>query len=262
MEKNEKENENENENENDNENDNENENEKENENENDLMCSMVKEDFIQYDLCFKIIVIGDVAVGKTCLTLKATKNFFESNYTQTVGFEFYSFNCIVDKQNIKLQIWDTCGQEEYRALIQNFYRNASLAILVYAIDSKESFTNLEMWLNEIKTKGNPEVKIFLIGNKSDLEDKRKVSHEEGEQFFKDNQLDLFLETSAKTGFNAQEVFLRAAKILYAEHMKYRNRSSRPDSIIRLTPSLIQRDEYIIDDGEEKKQNKQGCCCKG
>ena len=139
-----------------------------------LNCEEVKEDFGQYDLSFKIIIIGDISVGKRCLTLKATKDYFENYYTPTVGFEFYTFNCKIEEQNVRLQIWDICGQEEYCSLIQNFHRNSSLAIIVYAIDSSQSFENIEGWLNEIKLKGNPDVKILLIGNKIDLEDKREV----------------------------------------------------------------------------------------
>ena len=86
----------------------------------DLKCEVVKEDFLQYDLSFKIIVIGDTAVGKSCLTMKATKDYFENYYSPTVGFEFFTFNCIINDQNIRLQIQDTCGQEEYRSLMQNF----------------------------------------------------------------------------------------------------------------------------------------------
>jgi small GTP-binding protein len=100
----------------------------------DLSYQILPDDFTQYDLSFKLIVIGDSGVGKSCLTLKGTKNVFESNYNATVGFEFFSFNIKVNDKVIKLQIWDTCGQEIYRSLITNFYRNSSLAIMVYAID--------------------------------------------------------------------------------------------------------------------------------
>lgn len=131
------------------------------------------EDFQNHDLSFKIIVIGDSGVGKSSLTTKATKDYFENYYSPTVGFEFYTFNVRINDKNIRLQIWDTCGQEVYRSLINGFYRSASLAILVYSIDNNKSFNSLESWLNEIKTKGNPNVKLFLIGNKNDLKEKGK-----------------------------------------------------------------------------------------
>ncbi len=100
----------------------------------DLPYEILPDDYTQYDLSFKLIVIGDSGVGKSCLTLKATKNLFENNYSATVGFEYFSFNIKIKDKVLKLQIWDTCGQEIYRSLITNFYRNSSLAVMVYAID--------------------------------------------------------------------------------------------------------------------------------
>ena len=113
-----------------------------------------------------------------------------------------------------MQIWDTCGQEVYRSLITSFYRNSSLAVLVYSIDNAESFDNLDLWLKELKTYSSPDAKVFLIGNKADLESKRVIEREMGEKYKEDNNLDFFMETSAKTGFNAQKLFIEAAKVLY------------------------------------------------
>ena len=95
---------------------------------------ILPDDYPKYDLSFKIIIIGNSGVGKSCLSVKATKNVFEDNYLATVGFEFFAFNMKIDGKVIKLQIWDTCGQEIYRSLITSFYKNSSLAIIVYAID--------------------------------------------------------------------------------------------------------------------------------
>jgi Ras-related protein Rab-1A len=95
---------------------------------------ILPDDYPTYDLSFKLIIIGDSGVGKSCLALKGTKNLFEDNYISTIGFEFFNFNIKVEDKVVKLQIWDTCGQEIYRSLIANFYRNSSLAIMVYAID--------------------------------------------------------------------------------------------------------------------------------
>lgn len=95
---------------------------------------ILAEDNQHFDLSFKIIVIGDSGVGKSCITMKATKNQFDENSTATVGFEFFSFNMKIDDKILKLQIWDTCGQEIYRSLITNFYRNSSLAIIMYSVD--------------------------------------------------------------------------------------------------------------------------------
>ena len=173
----------------------------------DFTYEILPDDFLQYDLTFKIIVIGDSGVGKSCLTNRATTNLLEDAYRATVGFEFLSFNVKMDEKVIKLQIWDTCGQELYRSLITNFYRNSSLAIIVYAINSKDSFDNIEMWLRELRTNSNPDVKAFLIGNKNDLEKERKITKEQGENYAKINKMNLFIEASAKTGFNSKKKFL-------------------------------------------------------
>ncbi len=95
---------------------------------------VLPEDYNNYELSFKLIVIGDSGVGKSCLTMRATKNLFDDQYNATVGFEFFTFNLKLNDTVIKLQIWDTCGQEIYRSLISNFYRNSSLAFMVYSID--------------------------------------------------------------------------------------------------------------------------------
>jgi small GTP-binding protein len=100
----------------------------------ELKYEILAEENPQYDLSFKLIVIGDSGVGKSCLTMKATKNLFENNYSATIGFEFFTFNIKINEKIVKLQIWDTCGQEIYRSLITNFYRNSSLAMMVYSID--------------------------------------------------------------------------------------------------------------------------------
>ena len=222
---------------------------------------IMPEDFQNFDLSFKIIVIGDSGVGKSCLTMKATKNYFENYYSPTVGFEFFTFNVKINDKYIRLQIWDTCGQEIYRSLITGFYRNSSLAILVYAIDSKPSFDNMESWLNDTKTLGNPNVKIFMIGNKIDLDIKRVVTKEEGTNFCKQHGLDQFFETSAKTGFNAQKIFVEAARLLYEENLKFKDRSSfvnKSTSSIDFGPEVP--NQLIVEDEEKYTINKKSKCC--
>ena len=182
------------------------------------------EDTSQYDLTFKIIVLGDPGVGKSCLTVRAVKDKFEDKYDPTIGFEFLTFSVKIEDKIIKLQIWDTCGQETYRSLISNFYRNASLSMMVYSIDSKESFSHINTWLKEVKLQSHPDVKIILIGNKKDLEEKREVTYEEAKKFKEESQLLYFEETSAKTGINAKEAFTEAARILYEEHLNYKKRA--------------------------------------
>ena len=183
----------------------------------------------KYDFSFKMIVIGDAGVGKSCLTGRAIKDKFDDGeYSPTVGFEFLTFTTKIDNKIIKLQIWDTCGQEVYRSLITNFYRNASLAMMVYSIDSRESFLHINQWLKEVRIQSNPDVKIILIGNKADLENEREVYFQEDKRDKDENELLYFEETSAKSGLNSKEVFTEAARILYKEHNKYKTRANYPN----------------------------------
>jgi len=217
----------------------------------DYRVEILPEDYPQYDLSFKLIFIGDSSVGKSCLTTKAVKNEFEDYYQATVGFEFMTFNLKLNDKIIKFQIWDTCGQEIYKSLISNFYRNSSLAVLVYSIDNKESFNHIENWLNDLKSQANEDVRIFLVGNKADLEEERKVTKEEGEKYKLDYNLDLFMETSAKTGQNARNVLIEAAKILYNDYLKLAenmNTVEEPKKKIKGKELLVQ----------PKKQEKK-CC---
>ena len=221
-------------------------------NEEDFKIELLPEDYPQYDLSFKLIFIGDSSVGKSCLTAKAVKNNFEEYYQATVGFEFLTFNMKVNDKVIKLQIWDTCGQEIYKSLISNFYRNSSLAVLVYAIDNKESFNHVENWLNDLKSQANPDVRIFLVGNKADLEEDRKIKKEEGEKYKEDQHLDLFMETSAKTGHNARNVLVEAAKILYKDYLKFDENTQKEkedESKNKDKKKLIKKDQKV----------KKGCC---
>ena len=228
---------------------------------NNLNCQILSEDFPSFDLSFKIILVGDSGVGKSCLSIRATRNYFEDYYSPTVGFEFLTFNAKVEDQVIKLQIWDTCGQEVYRSLISSFYRSASLAIIVYSIDSEESYKNIEKWLNDIKSQSNPDCKIFLIGNKADLEDKREVTKEEGEKFSKENKLSYFSETSAKTSFNVQNVFIEVAKELYKQHEEIKNKVSRPGSMVAVSynPEIQNNEILEIEEETDQKKRTKKCC---
>ena len=218
------------------------------------VLSIENNENINIDLSFKIIVIGNSAVGKSSLVNRATKNIFLPDYNTTIGFDYCSFYIKYDYKVIKLQIWDTCGQEIYQSLITNFYRNSSLAIMVYAINNRKSFDNLDNWLKELKKESNPDAKTILIGNKVDLEKERAVSYEEAEKYSKDYNFTSFFETSAKTGFNAQKVFINAAITLYEDYIKY-----------KASESLSENENVKSNSGSRlnrniKRDNKGGNCC--
>jgi len=175
------------------------------------------EDLKISDLNFKIIVIGNSGVGKSCLSLRATKNIFKEDFISTIGFEFFNYNVKIDNKRIKLQIWDTCGQEIYRSLISGFYRSTELAIIVYSVTDRKSFNDIEIWLKQLKTYGSPDCKIFLIGNKIDLPN-RLVSSEEGINFKNEHDFECYMETSAKNNININELFVNCAMALYKKYI--------------------------------------------
>ncbi|MCQ2819601.1 MAG: GTP-binding protein [archaeon] len=175
---------------------------------------------VKSDLSFKIIVIGDSGVGKTCLALRALKGTFQPDSVPTIGFEFLNMFVKTTNATISLQIWDTCGQEAYASVVSKFYKRASMAILVYSISDRNSFESLDRWLNELRENASPDVKIALVGNKADLKDERKVSKEEALNYKISRKLDLIFESSAKHGDNSKNIFLDTAKLLYKEYLAY------------------------------------------
>ena len=203
----------------------------------------------KYDFNFKIIIIGNSGIGKSSITNRGTKNIFYNDFSSTIGFENYSFNIKLEEKIIHLHIWDTCGQEKFRSLIQNFYRKASLAFIVYSVTDRESFEQLDTWIREVKNNtDNVDIKIFLIGNKIDLENLRVVQTEEGQKYYEENNLTKFFEVSAKSGFNAQNIFIEAAKVLYDEYLKHQRDKDNEDD-----------NDIIIDIKNEPKRNNRRCC---
>ena len=212
-------------------------------------------------LNFKIIIIGNSGVGKTSITNNATKNIFIENYRSTIGMEIFSLYIKINHRLLKLQIWDTCGQEIYQSLITNFYRNSSVAFMVYSIDNKESFDHIDNWLKEIKYTNNPDTKIFLIGNKTDLDNERKVSFEEGKIYANNYEFSAFYETSAKTGDKVDEIMIKAAKLLYDDYIEYQKikiNSKKDESVIN-SINKSNRDFELNSESSRKPVRKKKCC---
>ena len=174
-----------------------------------------------FDLRSKIIVIGDSDIGKSSLTLKAVKNNSKDYYKATSGLDFLTFNQKINESFIKLEIWDTCGQEKHKSLPSNYYKGSSLALIIYSINNEKSFEHVKNWLNDLKSQTEADIRIFLVGNRNDLEKERKVTEEEGLKFKNENKLDFFMETCSKTGYNAKKIFIEAAKFLYWDYLKSR-----------------------------------------
>lgn len=165
-----------------------------------------------YNYLFKYIIVGDAGVGKSCLLLQFTDKRFRAEHDMTIGVEFGHRILRVENQQIKLQIWDTAGQEAFRSITRAYYRGATGALLVYDIGRRITFEHLAQWLTDARQNAQQNMVIILIGNKADL-DHREVAYEEGEWFAKQNGL-FFLETSAKTGSNVEAAFLETARQIH------------------------------------------------
>jgi len=170
---------------------------------------------MSYSYLFKYIIIGDTGVGKSCLLLQFTDKRFQPMHDLTIGVEFGARMITLDGKNLKLQIWDTAGQESFRSITRSYYRGAAGALLVYDITRRDTFNHLTRWLEEARQNSAESMVIMLVGNKADLEHRRAVSYKEGEEFAKQHNL-IFLETSAKTAANVENVFIRTAEQIYGQ----------------------------------------------
>ena len=199
---------------------------------------------------FKIIIIGDSGVGKSSLLKRAVHNRYDDSYQATIGFEFLLMHFKVNELKIKLQIWDTCGQEMYRSLVQGFYRNTSLAIIVYDINEKKSFSSANLWLEDLRQHTEADLPVFIVGNKTDLE--RNVSQEEAKGFMEQNNLQFFTECSAKSGYNVKDIFIEVVKCLYINYKRVKNANSNTSMVNKL-----KLDKNNNNDNDNKKKKK--CC---
>ncbi|KAJ6792971.1 ras-related protein Rab11D-like [Iris pallida] len=158
------------------------------------------------DYVFKVVLIGDSAVGKSQILARFARNEFSLDSKATIGVEFQTRTLLIDHKSVKAQIWDTAGQERYRAVTSAYYRGAVGALLVYDITKRQSFDHIPRWLEELRSHADKNIVIMLIGNKSDLEDQRAVSVEDAKEFAQKEGL-FFLETSALEATNVEPAFM-------------------------------------------------------
>merc|ERR1712001_762460 len=163
----------------------------------------------EYDYLFKLLLIGDSGVGKSCLLLRFADDTYTESYISTIGVDFKIRTIELDGKTIKLQIWDTAGQERFRTITSSYYRGAHGIIVVYDVTDQESFNNVKQWLQEIDRYACENVNKLLVGNKCDLTNKKVVDYTSAKEYADQPGIP-FLETSAKNATNVEQAFMTMA----------------------------------------------------
>lgn len=210
------------------------------------------------DYLFKIVLIGDSAVGKSNLLARFARDEFYPNSKSTIGVEFQTQRLEIKGKEIKAQIWDTAGQERFRAVTSAYYRGAVGALLVYDISRRQTFDSIGRWLNELHTHSDMNVVSILVGNKLDLKDAREVSTDEGKLLAESEGL-FFMETSALDSSNVTAAFETVVKEIYNILSR---KVMQSQDLKKLEPSLPASGKTVVleaDSDQEKATNKYWCC---
>ncbi|CAA3018782.1 ras-related RABD2a-like [Olea europaea subsp. europaea] len=198
----------------------------------------------EYDYLFKLLLIGDSGVGKSCLLLRFADDSYLDSYISTIGVDFKIRTVEQDGKTIKLQIWDTAGQERFRTITSSYYRGAHGIIIVYDVTDQESFNNVKQWLNEIDRYASENVNKLLVGNKCDLAENRAVPYETAKAFADEIGIP-FMETSAKNATNVEQAFM-------AMSADIKNRMASQPASSNARPATVQiRGQPVA--------QKSGCC---
>jgi len=203
---------------------------------------------MDYDKTCQILLLGDMAVGKTCLINRYTNGVFKEEYISTVGFDYYTKQEEINNKTVQVKLWDTAGQERFKTLTPSFLRNAEGVIIVFDVTSQDSFDNVKGWINSIKSNlGKNIIPIIIVGNKIDMENMREISKEDGKKIASENDFKYF-ETSAKTGIGVDE----AIKEIVNQILDIQDKNE--DEKVDERPSF-----KIKKDNNKDNQKKKGCC---
>ena len=206
-------------------------------------------------LCFKFVLVGDSAVGKTSISNMFCINTFDKNQPQTIGLDFGVKNITIETQSIKIQVWDTAGQEKYHSITKAYFRGSAAVFLVFDVTNRESFSHISTWTNDATCLSPPTAVKVLIGNKTDLEANRAVTSAEASDYAEQNGL-LYFETSALSGERINDSFIETAHKIYE---KYKNDNAKFNINVN-DGGNINDDSDIIDIYEvNQNQNKNNCC---
>lgn len=199
---------------------------------------------------FKITILGDIAVGKTSILSRYMTNEFNPAYRATVGVEFQVKNLRLDNNKVSLKIWDTCGEERYKSITRQYYRNTNGALLVFDLTNPKSLERMNDWLMDLKSENQSDVVIFLVGNKSDSKDKILQLSSDGKKFASNNNIP-YAEVSAKTGAGIANLFEAVArKMVVVAENKDENENETVEK-----KGVVQIEKMY----EKKSKDKGGCC---
>lgn len=201
----------------------------------------------EYDYLFKLLLIGDSGVGKSCLLLRFADDTYTDNYISTIGVDFKIRTIDLNGKTVKLQIWDTAGQERFRTITSSYYRGAHGIIIVYDVTDRESFNNVKNWMTEIEKYAMENVNKLLVGNKCDLTSKKVVAEEEGKELAEKNNI-RFIESSAKNAINVEQAFHMMANEI-KNRIQLAGNSTRTMTTTRLNAAAPVR----------QRINSGGCC---
>ena len=213
---------------------------------------------INFHYLLKYVIIGDSGVGKSNILLKYIYNSFSEEFKTTVGVEFGARNIEINKAIYRIQIWDTAGQENFRSIARAYYKNSVCACIVYDITNRSSFEDIQIWIDDCTKQTAKSVLLVLVGNKSDLNDIREVSYEEGKAFAKSHNM-LFFESSAKTGDNINEIFTKSVTQISKNIVNNVYNLENESCGIRVG---LNRDSFVLEKENHDNNNKikkKKCC---
>ncbi|CAA3029706.1 ras-related protein RABA4c-like isoform X1 [Olea europaea var. sylvestris] len=223
------------------------------------MSNLYRGDFnSKIDYVFKIVLIGDSAVGKSQLLARYARNEFSLDSKATIGVEFQTRTLEIDHKTVKAQIWDTAGQERYRAVTSAYYRGAMGAMLVYDITKRQSFDHVVRWLDELRSHADKNIVIMLIGNKSDLGSLRAVPVEDAKEFAQRENL-FFMETSALEATNVEPAFLNILTEIYRVVSK-KALVANEEAESGGNSSLLKGTKIVVPGQEPLPAERKSSCC--
>ncbi|XP_029349997.1 ras-related protein Rab-15-like [Echeneis naucrates] len=207
----------------------------------------------QYDILFRLLMLGDSGVGKTCMLRRFTESEFDPSHISTIGVDFKMKTLEIDGTKVRVQIWDTAGQERYQTITKQYYRRAQGIIFVYDITNKPSFQHIAKWASDVDEYSPDKVQRILVGNKSDEEPRRQVTKDQGSKLAETYEMEFF-ETSASTSSNISESFTRVAELVLQAHKR------DVDSLLGSLDDYLEKTALEEEKGSQHTDDKvQGSC---